>query len=284
MTVIFGINIKVIYGKVNMPLAMGAAKSLITADGKFILVVPHIAIYSVDAASSLVLIEKATPHITNDHVLVYLTGTIAAYLLQYQDYLVLHGSAVLINNCAVIFSGNSGAGKSTTATALVERGYKLLTDDVVVIKKDNCGRLVLVPGPARVKLWKETLAHLNKPIDNLTRILAKLDKYEYPIDNHYNQSVEISALYELNHSPNIQNIEIEKLIGINKLNVVINNTYRYHMLKPLGKIPNHLQQSIMLTKLIQIFKVTRPTQKFMLEELVKEIIRHAVKPYSSSHE
>jgi hypothetical protein len=46
---------------------------------------------------------------------------------------VLHGSAVSINGHGVVVIGTSGAGKSTTATALIRRGAALLSDDVVVI-------------------------------------------------------------------------------------------------------------------------------------------------------
>jgi hypothetical protein len=48
--------------------------------------------------------------------------------------LSLHGSAVRLSSCAVVFVGEKGAGKSTTAMALVERsGGEFLADDIVPI-------------------------------------------------------------------------------------------------------------------------------------------------------
>ena len=71
----------------------------------------------------------------------WLVYTVYAFILQYYGYLVLHDSAVII-------SCGSGACKSTTYKALVDRGYTLLTDDVVVIDPDA---LQLIPRPAKVK-------------------------------------------------------------------------------------------------------------------------------------
>ncbi len=55
----------------------------------------------------------------------------------------LHGSAVSLGDCVVLLLGSSGAGKSSLAAALVERGFAFLADDACAI--DAHGRLW--PGP-----------------------------------------------------------------------------------------------------------------------------------------
>ena len=47
--------------------------------------------------------------------------------------LPLHGSAIAINGKAYAIIGDSGAGKSTLALAFLNRGYRLLTDDVIAV-------------------------------------------------------------------------------------------------------------------------------------------------------
>ncbi len=66
--------------------------------------------------------------------------------------LVLHGSAVDVGGRAVVLLGHKGAGKSTTAAALLTRGHALLTDDLVVLLPDADGPLC-APGPTQMKLW-----------------------------------------------------------------------------------------------------------------------------------
>ena len=70
-------------------------------------------------------------------------------LLHRRGLLVLHGSAVDVGGRAVVLVGHKGAGKSTTAAALVARGHRLLTDDLVAL---DAGGAVL-PGPTQMKLW-----------------------------------------------------------------------------------------------------------------------------------
>ena len=77
-------------------------------------------------------------------------------LLHRRGLLVLHGSAVDIGGRAVVLVGHKGAGKSTTAAALVARGHRLLTDDLVAL---DAGGVVL-PGPTQMKLWGASAAAL----------------------------------------------------------------------------------------------------------------------------
>ena len=69
-------------------------------------------------------------------------------LLHRRGHLVLHGSAVDVGGRAVVLVGHKGAGKSTSAAALVARGHRLLTDDLVAL---DDGRVL--PGPTQMKLW-----------------------------------------------------------------------------------------------------------------------------------
>ena len=70
-------------------------------------------------------------------------------LLHRRGHLVLHGSAVDVGGRAVVLVGHKGAGKSTTAAALVARGHRLLTDDLVALDEGGA----VLPGPTQMKLW-----------------------------------------------------------------------------------------------------------------------------------
>src|SRR5436853_7875447 len=63
----------------------------------------------------------------------FVRGPVAAARLRQQGLLVLHASAVTINDRAVVICGGSGWGKSTLAAALHRRGHRLLTDDFAAI-------------------------------------------------------------------------------------------------------------------------------------------------------
>lgn len=63
---------------------------------------------------------------------------IISQLYDRTDSLILHASAVLVNNSAYLFLGNSGAGKSTIVQMLNEK-YRPLCDDAAYIRKKNGG-------------------------------------------------------------------------------------------------------------------------------------------------
>lgn len=62
---------------------------------------------------------------------ILLAGTVSALLLNLQGHLVLHASAVAIDDVALAFVGDSGRGKSTMAALMCVDGAELVTDDVL---------------------------------------------------------------------------------------------------------------------------------------------------------
>ena len=62
-----------------------------------------------------------------------ITGELFSVLLRQRGLLVLHGSCVARDGLAVGFIGDSGWGKSTLAATLLTRGWRLLTDDLLVV-------------------------------------------------------------------------------------------------------------------------------------------------------
>lgn len=62
-----------------------------------------------------------------------LLGAPTGIALYQSDYFVLHGNAVHVHGKTAVILGHSGAGKSTTTLSLLDRGHKLLTDDITCI-------------------------------------------------------------------------------------------------------------------------------------------------------
>jgi len=77
-------------------------------------------------------------------------------LLHRRGMLVLHGAAIDVGGRAVVLLGEKGAGKSTTAAALIARGHRLLTDDLVALMPGASAPTIL-PGPKQMKLWPEAV-------------------------------------------------------------------------------------------------------------------------------
>ena len=79
---------------------------------------------------------------------------------------VLHASVVRFGAAAVAFLGEGGIGKSTLAAACHAAGLAVLCDDCAPLVEQEAegtaeapaGRLLVRPGPPRLKLWPDTVA------------------------------------------------------------------------------------------------------------------------------
>ena len=100
----------------------------------------------------------------------FLLGPVISVLLHQRGFLVLHGSAVKINNESIAFVGNRGMGKSTIAINLYKKGYPLVTDDIIAINFDNEGNPYIYPGYSHVRLSKDSYNHIKDNTNILTPI------------------------------------------------------------------------------------------------------------------
>lgn len=96
------------------------------------------------------------------YVSAIITGELFSVILRQRGLLVLHGSGVTRDGQAVGFVGDSGWGKSTLAASLVERGWQLLTDDLLVVDGlSRPGTPTAVPTHPSMRLSTEAIDHVD---------------------------------------------------------------------------------------------------------------------------
>jgi hypothetical protein len=90
----------------------------------------------------------------------FFVGTILGCVLRLKGELCLHASAININGKAVLLAGDKRSGKSTTAAAFAKMGYKVLSDDIAVVRINN-GRFYVEPGYPKIRLRPKSLEELH---------------------------------------------------------------------------------------------------------------------------
>jgi hypothetical protein len=120
------------------------------------------------------------------------------HYLSLKDYLVLHASAVSIDEKALIFIGNSGAGKSTIVS-LLRNYFQVVSDDFVPCQITQ-QQVVVLPSYPIVRLWEQP-----KNLTGLAELtnLHGSDKLRYHLNDFYSEALEARALFVLKRDENL---------------------------------------------------------------------------------
>jgi hypothetical protein len=121
------------------------------------------------------------PPLTTEDLSMYLLGPVMGFLLRHLRFTCLHASSVELHDRAVVFCGEAGFGKSTTAAALALRGSPVLCEDIVPLElTEEC--YWVVPGYPRVCLWPDAVTKLVGDADALPRLSPTWEKRYLPLD------------------------------------------------------------------------------------------------------
>ena len=133
---------------------------------------------------------------TDESLATYLLGQVLAFALVIRGHEPLHATAVVIDGEAVAFLGDCGYGKSTLGAAFLARGYRVLTDDVLVMEARS-GRWVAHAGPPRLKLFP-SVARTVLARGRGHRLNAETSKLVLPLDRtETHEQAPVTALYLL---------------------------------------------------------------------------------------
>jgi hypothetical protein len=114
-------------------------------------------------------------NLTIEDTATYLLGPVLGILLRLRGVTCLHASAVAFGENAVAFVGSEGAGKSTTAAALAQRGHAILSDDVVALA-ERSGSFFVDPAYPYLCLWPESVESLYGSAAALPQFSANYEK------------------------------------------------------------------------------------------------------------
>ncbi|WP_371396764.1 hypothetical protein [Fretibacter rubidus] len=212
---------------------------------------------------------QAAPGVDEATLRLYILGSGFGALLQQRGYLVLHGNAVkMTDGGGLICVGPSGIGKSTTAAAMMQRGYKIIADDVCPITTAG----IVIPGMPRIKLWEDAAAHLSVSTDGLRHIMPGMAKYNLPLGEAYaTGGLKVKTLVELDTHEGAD-IIVEPVMGVEKFMLLKRNSYRYEYLLAMNSAADHFKKAEHFIAGLSMYKVKRPKDGFAIDRLLDRLI------------
>lgn len=201
----------------------------------------------------------------------FLLGTAFGALLMQRGILPIHGSAIALDGRGIIFTGASGAGKSSLLAAFRQQGANFLTDDVAAISMDANGVPWLNPAYPQQKLWRDSAEAMGLNLDGHARVLPNMDKYALPSAAGFcSTAVPLVAICELQPAQ-CADVSIHPLDKGDTLSILIQNTYRPWLVQGLGLKPHHFRQCVELCARIRGLRLIRESRTFSLAEQMRMV-------------
>lgn len=244
------------------------------SDGQFMMHIPDLAWFSVREGKQIVVSPYGD---ADEHkIRLYLLGTCMGAILLQRRIVPLHGSAIVIHGKAYAIVGESGAGKSTLAAALLQEGYKLLTDDVIALTWYGSDQQVpaVIPAYPQQKLWEQSLDHLGMDSGSYTTLYE--NKFAVPVASMFSKEITpLGGIIELVKNEQLEDAAFTAYEGIRGLPVLHAHTFRNFLIPPFGLSQWHFAETAKLCGTVPIYQLQRPSARMTIPDLVERIVRLA---------
>lgn len=238
----------------------------------FLLRIPGIARFLLTAGREMRV--EAERGATLSDVAIFITGSVFGILLHQREQVVLHASAVRVGTRAVLFCGASGAGKSTMAAALGQRGYAMLTDDFCAVTIGASGVPQAQSDGRLLKLWARSVEKLDLGARRGTAVRPGLEKFYVEPHAPNEDALPIGAVYVLRETRSSMQDGIEALNLAVAARQVRRNAYRQRMVRLLRQHDRYLKSAAAILGKAGMFYLSRPFDYDAMPGVIDGLERH----------
>lgn len=201
-----------------------------------------------------------------------LSGTAVALLLHQRGRLCLHASSVVKDGRAHLIVGASGAGKSTTAAALVERGATLLADDITAIDFGSDGALLAFPGLQTLRLRRESMDALPRHAQQAGDLDAEEEKHLIASPGVAGESAYPVGSITFLRRGEIPAPAVTMITGTERVAAIEKNLFRPRMARIVGDPRKRFLACTQLAARVPLRELVRPQVGFHLDGLCAAIL------------
>ena len=210
---------------------------------------------------------------------VYLLGVFAAQWLERRGTAVLHGSAVTVGSHAVGFLGSNGAGKTSLALAMIDRGGRLLTDDLLAVPIED-GIAVADPTFPQVRLWPDDAEQRFGNVDGLELAHPGYSKLRVPIpaDSFSPTPAPLTALYLPRRGADLA---IEEVRGSSALFSLMSESFSVGLNDRPDQREAWMARTAALLEVLKVFTLAYPDSFGSLPDVSAAVAEHSARIQSN---
>jgi hypothetical protein len=203
-----------------------------------------------------------------------LQGPLCAALIYQRGEFPLHAATLVPpgGGAGIALAGDRGAGKSTLAYALVERGWRLLNDDLSRLVESASGDILVVPGRAGIRLTPDACARFGLRTADLVRTAGAREKYLLDVAPA-GAPHRLAGLLLLDRGGDDG---VFALRGAEAARAVSAHTYRPAYVGPLGMAAAHFMSTARIATRTSILRLRRNAAPRTLAEEVERVAARAL--------
>jgi len=211
---------------------------------------------------------------------VYMLGQALSFALVKQGFEPLHATVVVVDGQAVALLGDHAFGKSSLAASFLESGYRLLTDDLLVVQESAEG-ILAYPGPPRIKLFSRMAERFLGRARIRIPMNPETDKLILPIEGHRQCTgpAVLRVIYTLaapRETCRSAGIGIETLTPREAFVELIKGTFNRRLVSP-QRLTQQFRVMSSLASRVSIRKLTYPRAIDRLHEVRRTVIADLVR-------
>ena len=220
--------------------------------------VPHIARYWVKQGREIII--QPSEGADEDSVIVFFLNTALSALMHQRQIAHLRANAVETPAGALLFTGDSGTGKSTLTALFQQNGFRVICDDITSLMFDEQGEAYVVPGSPTLKLWRSALDGM-AGIDRaqLRRIRPGIERYNFPVGDRFCAEPQLlRKIYFLGYL-NRDDYALQPISMIAQLPALLTQVYQQRIAVGMGVMPTYWKPLASLVGKIPITRLSRPS-------------------------
>jgi hypothetical protein len=213
---------------------------------------------------------------TRDSLQVYLLGQVLSFSLIARGRDPLHGTVVACSaDAAIAFAAECGAGKSTLGAAMLARGCRIVTDDVVALDHRD-GRWYVHPGIPRLKLFPSVARALLGPHGDAGPMIRGGGKRVIPLSSRECVSgrLPLQAIYVLAEPRDGSAVAIEPLGGRDALLEIVRAAFNLIVLDRT-RHANQFSFATTLSADVPVRRLTYPRDLSILPTVCESVLADA---------
>lgn len=184
--------------------------------------------------------------------------------------LSLHAATIGIGNETIAVAGHRGAGKSTTAMGLRNRGHRLLVDDVTLIEFHD-GTAWTTPFPRNVHLLPDAAAAVGLDFEALPMLAGGRVKAAFRAEDPPVEPRRIDRIVVLAPQLTATEVTVTEAHGAERLATLVGHTRRDGIAPLVLGHSRYFELLARLADTTEVFVVRRPRQEKTLAEVLDVI-------------